>query len=157
MLYRRSSADITDGLSHTAAFSEKLRGDGIASLITPETDIFFLPSPWLGLTNQQYFNECRMLKKPYPSHDSRHGMTWMLSGSVFTWYNHITVPNSVIPDCASRDAEPYPGLFPARSWHLNGVNLLMTDGAVRFISEEIEPQTWVALGTRANGETVSNF
>jgi prepilin-type N-terminal cleavage/methylation domain-containing protein/prepilin-type processing-associated H-X9-DG protein len=43
----------------------------------------------------------------------------------------------------------------ARSKHTGGVNTALADGSVRFISDSIDLTTWRAMGTRANGETVS--
>ena len=45
----------------------------------------------------------------------------------------------------------------ARSQHIGGAHLVMGDGAVRFVSENISTVTWNALGTRAGGETVDDF
>ncbi|MFO0954095.1 MAG: DUF1559 domain-containing protein [Isosphaeraceae bacterium] len=39
--------------------------------------------------------------------------------------------------------------------HPGGVNVLMGDGSVRFISQNIDPRTWVGLSTRNGGEVVS--
>ena len=44
----------------------------------------------------------------------------------------------------------------AQSNHPGGVNVLFADGSVRFIKDSINPQTWMALGTRANGEVISS-
>jgi prepilin-type processing-associated H-X9-DG protein len=41
----------------------------------------------------------------------------------------------------------------ASSQHPGGVNLLMCDGAARFITDDIAVPTWRALGSR-NGEEV---
>ena len=41
------------------------------------------------------------------------------------------------------------------SLHPGGVNFLYGDGSVRFITNAINPVTWVALGTRAGGEVIS--
>ena len=43
------------------------------------------------------------------------------------------------------------------SWHTGGVQVLMGDGTVRFISENISGTTYNALASRAGGETVSEF
>ncbi len=43
------------------------------------------------------------------------------------------------------------------SRHAGGVNFLFADGSVKFISNNIDANVWVALGTRAGGETVSDF
>jgi prepilin-type processing-associated H-X9-DG protein len=42
----------------------------------------------------------------------------------------------------------------ARSEHPGGVNLLMADGSVRFVSESISPAAWRGLGTRNGQEPV---
>ncbi|QVL30531.1 DUF1559 domain-containing protein [Telmatocola sphagniphila] len=45
----------------------------------------------------------------------------------------------------------------ARSYHTGGVNALMMDGSVHFITNSIALPTWRALGTRAGSEIVSGF
>jgi prepilin-type N-terminal cleavage/methylation domain-containing protein/prepilin-type processing-associated H-X9-DG protein len=45
----------------------------------------------------------------------------------------------------------------ARSYHFGGVNALMMDGSVRFVTNQIAPTTWRALGTRAGDEVIGDF
>jgi prepilin-type N-terminal cleavage/methylation domain-containing protein/prepilin-type processing-associated H-X9-DG protein len=45
----------------------------------------------------------------------------------------------------------------ARSRHTGGVNVLLGDGSVRFVSNTITSTTWRALGTMDGGEVISNF
>ncbi|WP_417379154.1 DUF1559 domain-containing protein [Gimesia sp.] len=45
----------------------------------------------------------------------------------------------------------------ARSYHVGGVHGLLADGAVRFISENIDRATFQSLGTRAGGEVIGEF
>jgi len=42
----------------------------------------------------------------------------------------------------------------ARSRHAGGVNACLADGSVRFVSNNITPSTWQAMGSRAGGEVV---
>jgi hypothetical protein len=32
---------------------------------------------------------------------------------------------------------------------------MFADGSVRFIKDSVNPQTWMALGTKANGEVIT--
>jgi prepilin-type N-terminal cleavage/methylation domain-containing protein len=50
-----------------------------------------------------------------------------------------------------------PQRIAARSAHVGGVHALMADGAVRFISSNIDLNTWRALGSMGGGETVGDF
>jgi prepilin-type N-terminal cleavage/methylation domain-containing protein/prepilin-type processing-associated H-X9-DG protein len=54
------------------------------------------------------------------------------------------------------------GCSPDESWvvnaasnHPGGANVLMADGSARFVKSGVSWWTWWALGTRANGETLS--
>jgi prepilin-type N-terminal cleavage/methylation domain-containing protein/prepilin-type processing-associated H-X9-DG protein len=44
----------------------------------------------------------------------------------------------------------------ATSWHPGGVNVGFGDGSVKFVKNSINMLTWMALGTRANGEVISS-
>ena len=44
----------------------------------------------------------------------------------------------------------------ARSYHQGGVNVALCDGSVRFVRDSIPLATWVAMGTKAGGEVVSD-
>jgi len=91
-----------------------------------------------------------------------------VGGNAFTAHD---LPNSsadVIPGCPGTPATLPPELVctrnrastavwaAARSKHTGGVNVVMADGAVRFVSNGISLATWRALATRAGRETVSD-
>lgn len=48
-------------------------------------------------------------------------------------------------------------LILARSYHTGGVHAAMADGAIRFISNNIDVNVFNRLGTRAGGEVVGDF
>lgn len=50
--------------------------------------------------------------------------------------------------------QPTYAAVTARSHHTGGVQMGLTDGSVRFMSESVDLNTWRALGSRAGGEVV---
>mgnify|MGYP005855900619 FL=1 len=51
--------------------------------------------------------------------------------------------------------DPRAHLDDFTSRHITGANFLFADGSVRLLGNTIQPQTWVALGTRAAGDVVT--
>nr|WP_231739999.1 DUF1559 domain-containing protein [Thalassoglobus polymorphus] len=52
---------------------------------------------------------------------------------------------------------PSYAIITSRSYHVGMVNVLMFDGSVRALSENLDRGTWRALGTRNGGEIVGEF
>ncbi|MDA0836014.1 MAG: DUF1559 domain-containing protein, partial [Planctomycetota bacterium] len=95
----------------------------------------------------------------------------------FNYYQHDRVPNTPIPDdmrgppyseCVSVPQAPCSftyagndsatlGLISARSFHEGGVHLLMADGAVRFVSENLDLTTWRNIGLPRDGQVLGEF
>lgn len=119
--------DVTDGLSKTVAASE--------IMVTPE------PVGGVEDTRGRY-------------HNNMHG------GCSFSTLNPPnTTVNDRLPYCGNAIAlAPCVGgsgsnhVISARSYHPGGVNTAMADGAVRFVSNEINVQVWQAAGSRNGGE-----
>ena len=68
-----------------------------------------------------------------------------------TLYAHASTPNT--RSCAF----PQNGtmLMTSSSAHTTGVNLLLCDGSVRFVTNSVNLATWRAIGTRKGGEVVA--
>jgi prepilin-type N-terminal cleavage/methylation domain-containing protein/prepilin-type processing-associated H-X9-DG protein len=67
-------------------------------------------------------------------------------------------PNQMDVDLVTideNDGGPTYAAVTARSYHPNGVNVLLGDGSVRFIQNSINPAIWRALGTVFGREVVS--
>jgi prepilin-type N-terminal cleavage/methylation domain-containing protein/prepilin-type processing-associated H-X9-DG protein len=126
----RRMKNVTDGISKTVAVSESIAG-------TPD------------------------------SADMR-GRWW---GEWSAQYSHKNGPNSNVPDaiwgaaipygyCVSTPTAPCNGgasewanlVFSARSKHSGGVNAGMADGAVLFISDNVNAAVWQGLGSINGGE-----
>lgn len=50
-----------------------------------------------------------------------------------------------------------PSYVAARSRHPGGVNVLLGDGSVRFVSDTIQQRVWEGLGTMRGGESLEGF
>jgi prepilin-type processing-associated H-X9-DG protein len=145
---------ISDGLSHTCAFAERLRGSGLKNSMLPDRDLGLIPSP--GYTAEAYRNACRFLTPSDPVFTSA-GDWWFFTGTEWTLYNHLLGPNDSVPDCATPGIIPIVGSFAARSLHPNGVHALFADGSIRFVGDSIELRIWRAYSTRSSGDAVGGY
>jgi prepilin-type processing-associated H-X9-DG protein len=147
-----TASAVVDGLSHTLAFSERVRGSG-KQPPDPERDLF--KRPGVAYTADQILLACRIAARP--SVDKGYvtsGQWWFWSGRERTLYNHAQVPNGAIPDCTYGGMTPMIDMATARSKHPGGVNVLMGDGSGRFVIDSISQQVWRGLGTRNGAELV---
>ena len=167
-------ADITDGLSNTAAYSEKVKGIGTGYTgydpMRPTSAEMSVNVDSTGMTNgawndaipNVYYAACRVMNPYLPT--SNFNTSGSISSGEFWWdghyetgqYNHIMTPNTWSCDDAANDWVNDGGASAPSSHHPGGVNLLFADGSVRFIKDSINPQTWWALGSRNGGEVLSS-
>lgn len=141
-------AAITDGLSNTAVFSERVMADGSNAIVSPRSDVFF--SPAAPTTLDDAVKSCQAvditsLSSQFPLFM---GAPWVNGQHVF---QHVTTPNS--RSCGFFTA--LRASMPPSSMHPGGVNLLLGDGSVRFAKDSINLNAWRALGTIAGGEVIS--
>lgn len=104
---------------------------------------------------------------PSGSNDKRGGIFNACQSNSFisTRYPpNTTVPDNVQPGLCSNsvftpcvDAVSNNFNASARSMHVGGAHGLLSDGSVRFISNNIDTLTFNKLGTRAGGEVVGDF
>jgi len=141
---------VRDGLSHTAAFSERILGDDDRQFVDLDSDLFGMSAPWTEETLRDWcaqLTEAEAESAPFQDSDS--GMTWLEGNMLWTRYNHLLPPG--LPSC--KGEKTWDGVaMTANSRHSGGVNLLLGDGAVRFVSETVDTDVWRALGTIAGGE-----
>jgi prepilin-type processing-associated H-X9-DG protein len=143
---------IPDGASHTVAFSERVIGSQDSTLADPTLDAYSLRTRvYLG---DHLFTACRIEAHRRSRHFPFHGRWWFWTGRERTLYTHTQRPNGNVPDCLRGAARPAFGMATARSWHLGGVNALMADGSLRFISESIDTAVWRGFGTRNGSEPI---
>ncbi|WP_040890587.1 DUF1559 domain-containing protein [Zavarzinella formosa] len=147
-------ADITDGTSSTAAFSESLISDG-TPVSTAPTTLQGIRNVVLEVAggNDTTPSDCDAGNGTW---NPRRGEQWINGHFGNTLYNHFYLPNSTTKwDCGN--ASHNKALTSARSNHTGGVNLLLCDGSVRFVRNSINSVSWQSLATRAGGEVVTDY
>jgi prepilin-type N-terminal cleavage/methylation domain-containing protein/prepilin-type processing-associated H-X9-DG protein len=156
-------AQITDGTSNTVAFAEVCNAVGEDSSVPPadkRIDCFEY-----GTLNQRDpvaaraallardWRTARFAGDPgwgFPPWRYR-GYPWR-EGSIWrNGYNHLLPPNN---PCWRPNSDWWQLVTPASSWHPGGVNVTMADGSVRFVSENIDPDAWLAAGSRNGNEAI---
>jgi prepilin-type processing-associated H-X9-DG protein len=144
--------DLLDGTTQTAAFSERLLGNGAPppSGAPAPADRFILELP-LGTDP----TPAACASPGSGTWNAERGAKWILGNYGNTLYNHFAPPNAPTWDCMN--ATQQKGFTAARSLHPGGVTVLLCDGSVRFVSNTIALPVWRALGTRAAGEVVGEF
>ena len=144
--------DITDGLSNTSAMAEKLTSDGSNGISSPKTDTFqpgTYPTTAAEATTQcNAVDVTDLSKQGY----SNVGGPWLQQYHSTNQFNHVLPPNG-------RSCMFPPGRIAttSNSQHIGGVQILLCDGSVRFISENLDITTWRSLGSIDGGEVLGEF
>lgn len=134
-LYRNSrvrAADVTDGLSQTIFVGEH------HSIISNKTWVGVIPGAELcpNYPDRFPFSECEEPAAFVLAH----------SGPADAEMSVIHPPNSPLAHADQMYA-----------MHPGGLNVLLGDGSVRFVSEFINVETWAALSSRNGGEVVGEY
>lgn len=163
VFFRNSSTrmgHITDGTSNTAMFGEIKKGPNNTTsfLIVPAGDM----RDFQVATNfTTAFTAAENLTPPAGC-ENRAINAWAYRGLqyyrgliVATYYNHTQTPNARFRDCIMSTATS--GHVAARSYHVGGAHVVLADGAVRFVSENIDRTVWRGVGTTRGSEVISEF
>ena len=144
--------DVTDGLSNTAAMAEKMTGDGNNGISSPKLDTY-RPGTYPNNADEATL-QCNAANVTDLSQQgySNVGGPWLQQYHSTNQYNHVLPPNG-------RSCMFPPGRIAttANSQHTGGVQLVLCDGSVRFVSETLDVNTWRSLGSRDGGEVLSEF
>jgi len=166
-----STAAFLDGLSNTIIFSERIMGSGsdLARSKPGKADFITMPARADGLIDPDIMKTKCESYVPAPSTFHFNSAGRWLPGSDFsngwpfgfyssTMYNHVAPPNWKASDCGTWSAIPdAPGehaIVAPRSYHVGGVNVSFGDGNTRFMTDNLDLETWRALGTRNGGESI---
>lgn len=167
-----SPRSIQDGMSQTALMSERLVGgrwvnppgqEPTAGDVAahPQRFLWYIPEEhWPHDFDRGAFDAmCENQRTvAIPAIDYDNNLGWRVEYG----YDHIRRPNSIgcyngppTTDSNIRFNRSLINSRPATSLHHGGVNLLLCDGSVRFVSDFVADDVWSALGSRAGGEVMS--
>lgn len=146
---------VTDGLSNTALFSERLSFPWFA----PQT-IDWSEHRDLWRRSVRRIREVPADVEPfYHACHSRPGRplaTWFITFE----YDHLMPPNDntcFVTVSTSAQSRSIRSAVTAGSVHPGGINFVSLDGAARFVSDSIDRGVWRNLGTAAGGESHVEF
>ena len=176
--------DVLDGTSNTIAMSEKIKGNWasgnpgtgwdatggarkIQGTAAQQAGVATSPGLCYATVNGQYY-------KVGVNTKAKSGTLWTDGQMERVAFHTVLPPNG--PSCTEDDngnADSANSVMTATSYHTGGVQVLMADGAVRFVSENINAGnasaapvtgngqspygTWGALGSATGGETIGEF
>ena len=154
--------NISDGLSNTVAASERLQGGWTPGNFKAGRDYFMGFRGFSYLKGEACLNYCNQVQVSN-NQEARGGESWMITGYHFTSYNHLTTPNSLIPDCSLDQSagsifarSSHLGNFPATSLHSKSVCVLFLDGHVASFSNTVAGAVWKGISTVAGSEVISD-
>jgi prepilin-type N-terminal cleavage/methylation domain-containing protein/prepilin-type processing-associated H-X9-DG protein len=157
---RAAAINVGDGLSQTAAYAEFLLDPGNS----PRDNI----PVYDWVRNCTTPAQCRSICNAYDktkrievTDRGRRGMrgrswAWSFAGQGAT-YTHTMKPNE--HSCHNANTDDWHGnnLMAAGSMHEGGCHVLFGDGRVRFVSDEIDYDTWLGLATRDGNEQLGDY
>jgi prepilin-type N-terminal cleavage/methylation domain-containing protein/prepilin-type processing-associated H-X9-DG protein len=159
-------AQLSDGTSNTAMFSEVMRShstnSGTGSGIRDNVTVIRADSGW-NVNDGRNVPMCAT-GDPWVSSIKYVGHQYYRALASNHQYSHTLPPNwnrkvsSGVQryNCGSTTSVNLMHIA-ASSYHSGGVNLCMGDGSVRFVSDSVDFAAWQAAGTKAGGEVPGNF
>ncbi len=168
--YDRYMADVIDGLSNVLMASEILSGSGLTgSTAKFPYDIFYTNDGlFTSVANKDFPTAAELgaignAARTAPSGSrSNNGTMWGWYAAAQSTLTTAAPPNWAYPSagggCCPGGAHDWGnGIIPPRSMHPGGVNAVLGDASVRFISSDVNVLTFQRLGNRLDGEPLGTY
>ena len=155
---------ITDGLSNTAGFSEKVKGIGSTMVFDPMKPTSMIVSVTFTAPYSPAVDQALCLANPpiatapvdMQGGTTGQGAAWNTPFASGAQYNHVMMPNTWGCNQVGKPVDPWQSTPCASSRHPGIVNVLLMDGSVKAVKVSISKTVWWALGTMAGGEIISS-
>ena len=151
---KRRVGDVQQGLSHVAAFSERLQGDRETAWMDVRRDVLqgsLVAGYQMNLKpGEPYRLVCQQAQSTagaWGPHFSEAGSSWLRPQLGHSAYSHSLTPNSPVMDCGLVETSVPTGAVSARSNHSGGVHVLFADGHVEFVADSVDPDLWLKMAT----------
>jgi prepilin-type N-terminal cleavage/methylation domain-containing protein/prepilin-type processing-associated H-X9-DG protein len=168
-------ASVTDGTSNTISHVEGLVGDytkynapwrqyisGVYGNVPNGLIVYDARSNLQPIMAAAQLCMSMIQAGQYGTNNDR-GLRWQTGSPGLSLTNIIITPNSnqyqfsgCRWDCSAGCGVDFGHLHVPSSNHPGGVNTLFADGSVRFVKSSVAQTTWMALGSKDDGETVSS-
>ncbi len=165
------AGEYTDGLSQTAFFSERIKGNGDDQASIPDRSTM-IRCPNNSFRGGVSFEPNFLAADAYIPNASGFTFTkagrldpessfsngWPFAGYDSTQYNHVAPPNWKGQDCGVSfisDAPQEHAIVAARSDHPGTVVVAFGDGHTAIVSDSVDLVVWRAVGSRNGGEVVN--
>ena len=155
-----SSKDFTDGMSNTLGFSEVKAytpnvGNGGEGTDTIPDSVSSFTAGTFSTTGHTEWVDGKIHETGFTTTFTPNTIT-LVSGTGAT----VPVDGNFI-SCRDKGAtcagKPIYAAVTARSYHVGMVNVLLMDGAIRGVSENISRTTWQLLGSRNDGQRIGEY
>lgn len=160
-------SDVLDGTSTTIAMSENVAAGNISGTIDysrikqqvamPGGTALSFPTK---ASLDTWSASCNSSTNFGGAGGNYNGRWWHRGLHGMTLFNTLLTPNPLVYNCSANctGCDPDgPSMIPPRSRHTGGVHALMGDGATRLINNNIDTNTWWAIGSRNDKRPVGEF
>ena len=168
--YDRTMADVINGLSNVLMGSEILCGSGLTGTTAKwPYDIFYTSDGLFNSVVNKDFPTAAELDAIGSAARTSPSGSRSNNGTMWGWYaasqstlTTATTPNWGYPsaggNCCPGGAHDWGnGIIPPRSMHPGGVNAVLGDASVRFISNDVNLLLFQRLGNRADREPIGTY
>ncbi|MDO5310199.1 MAG: DUF1559 domain-containing protein [Planctomycetia bacterium] len=155
-------SSIVDGTSNTMFMSESTIGPGSGVSISGSYDEIVARRQLRQVVVMMSSFSNFTVSTPAEVEDIQRGLasprwstdrcgTWLSGSPNYTSFGAFLPPNAQQATCNYMNY----GFYDARSYHSSGVNVLLADGSVRYVSDSVALDAWRAAATIAGSETTA--